>query len=64
MLLMTDERAVDTKNTVLGSLACWNWGNRRAHVRQRLSNFLKELVDKGLVKKILDPAALMLRMGL
>ena len=30
--------------------------------RQRLSNYLKELVDEGLVKKTIDPTALMLRM--
>ena len=30
--------------------------------RQRLSNYLKELVDEGLVKKTVDPKALMFRM--
>jgi hypothetical protein len=30
--------------------------------RQRLSNYLKELVDEGLVKKTIDTKALMLRM--
>ena len=29
--------------------------------RQRLSNYLKELVDEGLVTKTIDPTALMLR---
>jgi len=29
--------------------------------RQRLSNYLKELVDEGLVTKTVDPTALMLR---
>jgi DNA-binding HxlR family transcriptional regulator len=30
--------------------------------RQRLSNYLKELVNEGLVKKTVDPRALMFRM--
>lgn len=30
--------------------------------RQRLSNYLKELVDEGLVNKTIDPKALMFRM--
>lgn len=31
--------------------------------RQRLSDYLKELVDEGLVQKTIDPKALMLRMA-
>jgi hypothetical protein len=30
--------------------------------RQRLSNYPKELVDEGFVKKMVDPRALMFRM--
>jgi len=36
--------------------------NQEKHIsRQRLSNYLKELVDEGLVTKTVDPTALMLR---
>jgi len=37
-------------------------GSEKHISRQRLSNYLKELVDEGLVKKTIDPTALMLRM--
>ncbi len=36
-------------------------GSEKHISRQRLSNYLKELVDEGLVKKTIDPTALMLR---
>jgi len=38
-------------------------GSEKHISRQRLSNYLKELVDEGLVKKTIDPTALMLRMA-
>jgi len=37
-------------------------GSEKHISRQRLSNYLKELVDEGLAKKTIDPTALMLRM--
>lgn len=37
-------------------------GSERHISRQRLSNYLKELVDEGLVKKTIDSKALMFRM--
>jgi len=37
-------------------------GSEKHISRQRLSNYLKELVDEGLVKKTIDTTALMLRM--
>jgi DNA-binding HxlR family transcriptional regulator len=37
-------------------------GSERHISRQQLSNYLKELVDEGLVQKTVDPQALMLRM--
>ena len=37
-------------------------GTEKRISRQRLSNYLKELVDEGLVKKTIDTKALMLRM--
>jgi hypothetical protein len=37
-------------------------GSEKHISRQRLSNYLKELVDEGLVKKTIDTKALMLRM--
>ena len=37
-------------------------GSERHIPRQRLSNYLKELVDEGLVQKTIDPKALMFRM--
>jgi DNA-binding HxlR family transcriptional regulator len=37
-------------------------GSKKHISRQRLSNYLKELVDEGLVKKTVDPRALMFRM--
>lgn len=36
-------------------------GSEKHISRQRLSNYLKELVDEGLVTKTVDPTALMLR---
>jgi DNA-binding MarR family transcriptional regulator len=36
-------------------------GSERHISRQRLSDYLKELVDEGLVQKTIDPQALMLR---
>jgi len=36
-------------------------GSEKHISRQRLSNYLKELVDDGLVKKTVDPTAIMLR---
>ena len=36
-------------------------GSEKHISRQRLSNYLKELVDEGLVTKTIDPTALMLR---
>jgi len=37
-------------------------GSEKHISKQRLSNYLKELVDEGLVKKTIDTTALMLRM--
>lgn len=37
-------------------------GSEKHISKQRLSNYLKELVDEGLVKKTIDPTALMFRM--
>ena len=37
-------------------------GSEKHISRQRLSNYLKELVDEGLVTKTVDPKALMFRM--
>ena len=37
-------------------------GSEKHISRQRLSNYLKELVDEGLVSKTIDPKALMFRM--
>jgi DNA-binding HxlR family transcriptional regulator len=37
-------------------------GSEKHISRQRLSNYLKELVDEGLVTKTVDPRALMFRM--
>lgn len=37
-------------------------GSERHISRQQLSDYLKELVDEGLVQKTVDPRALMLRM--
>lgn len=37
-------------------------GSEKHISKQRLSNYLKELVDEGLVKKTIDTKALMLRM--
>jgi len=37
-------------------------GSEKHISRQRLSNYLKELVDEGLVNKTIDPKALMFRM--
>lgn len=37
-------------------------GSERHISRQNLSDYLKELVDEGLVQKTVDPQALMLRM--
>ncbi len=37
-------------------------GSEKHISRQRLSNYLKELVDEGLVKKTIDSKALMFRM--
>jgi hypothetical protein len=37
-------------------------GSERHISRQKLSDYLKELVDEGLVQKTIDPKALMLRM--
>ena len=37
-------------------------GSQKHISRQRLSNFLKELVDEGFVKKTVDPKALMFKM--
>ena len=37
-------------------------GSEKHISRQRLSNYLKELVSEGLVKKTIDPKALMFRM--
>ncbi|MCW4053664.1 MAG: hypothetical protein NWE84_01925 [Candidatus Bathyarchaeota archaeon] len=37
-------------------------GSEKHVSKQRLSNYLKELVDEGLVKKTIDTKALMLRM--
>ena len=37
-------------------------GSEKHISRQRLSNYLKELVNEGLVKKTIDPKALMFRM--
>ena len=36
-------------------------GSEKHISRQRLTNYLKELVDEGLVTKTVDPTALMLR---
>lgn len=37
-------------------------GSQKHISRQRLSNFLKELVDEGFVKKTINPKALMFKM--
>ena len=37
-------------------------GSEKHISRQRLTNYLKELVDEGLVNKTIDPKALMFRM--
>jgi DNA-binding HxlR family transcriptional regulator len=37
-------------------------GSEKHISRQRLSNYLKELMDEGLVQKTIDPKALMFRM--
>lgn len=37
-------------------------GSEKHISRQKLSNYLKELVDEGLVQKTIDPKALMFRM--
>jgi DNA-binding HxlR family transcriptional regulator len=37
-------------------------GSEKHISKQRLSNYLKELVDEGLVQKTIDPKALMFRM--